>query len=73
MIPLYKGVDLVVSSKYKVSRPYGNLLILTDQRLLLYLSPSKHTTLFQRCNNVVDIQTTLNQRQNDVVRLLGLS
>ena len=29
--------------------------------------PSKHTTLFQRCNNVVDIQTTLYQRQNDVI------
>ena len=24
-------------------------------------------TLFQRCNNVVDVQTTLYQRQNDVV------
>ena len=33
--------------------------------------PSKHTTSFQRCNNVVDAQTTLYQRQNDVVCLLG--
>ena len=32
--------------------------------------PSKHTTLFKLCNNVVDIQTTLYQRQNDVVCLL---
>ena len=29
--------------------------------------PSKHTTLFQRFNNGVDVQTTLYQRQNDVV------
>ena len=24
--------------------------------------------LFQRCNNIVDVQTTLLQRQHDVVR-----
>ena len=30
-----------------------------------------HTTFFQRCNDVVDVQTTLLQRQNDVVCLLG--
>ena len=28
-------------------------------------------TLFQRCNNVVNVQTTLQQRQNDTVCLLG--
>ena len=27
--------------------------------------------LFQRCNDVVDIQTTLHQSQNDIVCLLG--
>ena len=26
--------------------------------------PSKHTKLFQRCHNVVDVQTTLYQRFN---------
>ena len=35
--------------------------------------PSKQKTLFRRCNNVFDVQTTLYQRQNDVVCLLGKS
>ena len=30
-----------------------------------------HTTPFQRCNNVVDVQTMLYQRQNDGMCLLG--
>ena len=30
-------------------------------------SKSKHTTLFWRCSNVVDVHTTLYQRRNDVV------
>ena len=44
-----------------------------NQFLCLFLQafPSKHTTLSQGCNNVVDVQTTLYQRQNDVVCLLG--
>ena len=37
----------------------------------LLLNPSEHTSLFQRCNNIVDVQTTLYQHQNDVVCLLG--
>ena len=36
-----------------------------------FLFPSKHTTSFQCCNNFVDVRTTLLQRQNDVVCLLG--
>ena len=32
---------------------------------------SKHSTSFRGCNNVVDVQTTLYQRQNDVVALTG--
>ena len=28
--------------------------------------------MFRRCNNVVDVQTTLYQRRNDVVYLLGV-
>ena len=36
-----------------------------------HVKANKLTTLFQRCNNVVDVQTTLLQRQNDVVCLLG--
>ena len=36
------------------------------------MEPSKHTTSFQRCNNVVDVRTTLLQRWNDVVCLLGI-
>ena len=35
------------------------------------MHPSEHTISFQRCSNVVDVQTTLLQRQNDVVCLLG--
>ena len=37
------------------------------------LQPSKHMSLFQRRNNVTDVQTTLYQRQNDVVCLLKMS
>ena len=37
----------------------------------LLILTSKHMTSFWRCNNVIDVQATLLQRQNDVVCLLG--
>ena len=43
----------------------------TTHLISLIHSHSKHTTLFQCCNNVVDVQKTLLQRQSDAVCLLG--
>ena len=39
--------------------------------MLCLVYPSEHATLFWRCNNVADAQTTSLQRQNDIVCLLG--
>ena len=41
------------------------MLKITFKGQMLVL-PSKDTTSFQRCNDVIDVQTTLYQRQNDV-------
>ena len=37
----------------------------------LCITKPKHTTLFRRCNNVFDVQTTLCRRQNDVLCFTG--
>ena len=42
-----------------------------NQQKEILILPMKHTTLFRRFDNVVDVQTTLYQRQNDAVSLLG--
>ena len=49
---------------------YRNALTVRVLIHFCYL-PNKHITLFQHYNNVVDVQITLLQRQNDVVCLLG--
>ena len=54
--------------KYIIHTQKPNKYITTFSSCKISL-PSKHTTLFRRC--CFDVQTTLYQRQNDVVWLLG--
>ena len=51
------------------SRSKPNTHKTATKKLYPYLAPSKHTTLFERFNNVVDLLTMLKRHQNDVMCL----
>ena len=43
-----------------------------EKHIVMRITQQAHGASIRRCNNIADVQTTLYQRQNEIVFLLGI-